>query len=73
MFALNSGAWPVALQDPAEIRDRYHRIALREARIAAESHPRGVAAMDAPRSLVDRVRAAMGLADRAPDCVGCGA
>jgi hypothetical protein len=70
MFALNSGAWPVALQDPAEKRDRSHRIAMREAAIGAESDPHGA---PSARSFGERVRAAIGLAAREPECVGCGA
>lgn len=70
MFALNSGAWPVALQDPAEQRDRYHRIALREAQIADEREPH---AGTGPRTVVDRIRSAIGLTPSNADCVACGA
>jgi hypothetical protein len=71
MFALNSGAWPVALQDPAETRDQYHRIAMREAQIVAEQDPHAGVAVTP--TLMNRVRSAIGLTSSEPDCVPCGA
>jgi hypothetical protein len=72
MFALNTGVWPVNREDPAEIRDRYHRVALHEARIAADAREEEPIRTSA-RSLADRVRLAFGLAPSEPQGVACGA
>jgi hypothetical protein len=68
----NAGTWPSTIDDPTEARDRYHRVALYEARIAAEQDRHGTA-FGARRSLVDRVRAAIGLAPSTSDTITCGA
>lgn len=68
----NTGPWPSTIDDPTEARDRYHRVALYEARIAAEQDPQG-AAFGARRSLVDRVRAAIGLGPSASHAIACSA
>ena len=68
----NQSVWPTRFEDPTEARDQYHRVALREARIAAERDPHR-ATMVAHRSLIDRVRGAIGLAPRATDTIACGA
>jgi hypothetical protein len=38
MFHLNPGAWLIGREDPDEDRNRMHRIALHEARIATDYH-----------------------------------
>ena len=43
MFHLHPGAFGIGFEDPAESRERVHRIALHEARIAQDHHA-GVAA-----------------------------
>ncbi|HEX7949458.1 MAG TPA: hypothetical protein VF494_03845 [Candidatus Limnocylindrales bacterium] len=69
-MVFNAGTWPTAADDPAEARDRYHRVALYEARIATEHGPHR-ATTTAQRSFVARVRAAVGLSPSAPDAVAC--
>jgi hypothetical protein len=71
MFALSAGVWPVNREDPTEIRDRYHRVAMHEAQVAADA--REPAARPSGRSLADRVRLAIGLAPSEPQCIACGA
>ena len=68
----NAGTWPSRFDDPTEARDRYHRVALYEARIAAEQDPHRSDA-SVRRGLFDRVRGAIGLAPRATDTIACGA
>ena len=70
MFALNAGVWPVNREDPAEVRDRDHRIALNEARIASEGRDDGFE-RSSSRSLIDRVRLAVGRAPTEPACAAC--
>ncbi|MBI3750617.1 MAG: hypothetical protein HY263_03025 [Chloroflexi bacterium] len=65
----NVGTWPSAINDPTEARDRYHLIALHEARIAAEQEPHRSAANR--RGLIDRMRAAIGLAPGARETIAC--
>ena len=66
----NAGTWPSTIDDPTEARDRYHRVALYEARIAAEHEPHRDAT-SARRSLLDRVRMAIGFGASAPDAIAC--
>ena len=70
MFALNAGVWPVDREDPAEVRDRDHRIALHEARIASEGRDEGLDRASS-HSVLDRVRLAIGLAPTEPACAAC--
>ena len=70
MFALNAGTWPATSENPSDARDRYHRVALAEARVAAEHEPH-VAAGAARTSLVGRVRAALGFSNSQPDSLAC--
>jgi len=70
MFALNAGVWPVNREDPAEIRDRHHRIALHEAQITSEGREDGFDKRSS-RSLVERVRLAVGLAPTEQPCAAC--
>lgn len=69
---LNAATWPTITESPTEARDRAHRVAFYEGRLAAKQESRR-AASNAPRSLVDRVRAAIGLTPSAPDAIACGA
>ena len=68
----NAGTWPSTINDPAEARDRYHRVALHEARVAAEHDPHRLGT-SAQRGLVDRLRAAIGISPSAPDVIACSA
>ena len=70
MFALNAGIWPATSESPSDARDRYHRVALAEARVAAEHEPH-VGADLARTSLVGRIRAALGFASSQPDSLAC--
>jgi len=72
MFALSAGVWPVNREDPTEIRDRYHRVAMHEAQVAADSREQALVRASG-RSLADRVRLAIGLAPSEPQCIACGA
>lgn len=74
MFALNTG-WPIGPSASSEDRDRFHRIALQEARVATELHPEP--ASHAP-TLIERVIAAIRRepADRTsaePNSIACAA
>lgn len=71
MFPLHPGAWPPPHEDPSEARERAHRIALREAHLAAECREDGLRRA-ALRTVADRVRLAVGLAPVEPVCVACG-
>ena len=68
----NTGTWPSTINDPAEARDRYHRVALYEARIAAEHEPHRTAA-NGHRGLIDRLRTAFGVSPSSPDAITCSA
>lgn len=68
----NAATWPTIIESPTEARDRAHRVAFYEGRRAAKQESRR-AATTAPHSLLDRVRAAIGIAPSAPDAVACGA
>jgi hypothetical protein len=70
VFALNAGAWPATREDPTEARDRYHRIALAEARTASEREPHSEPETETI-GILDRVRSALGLATTQPDSVAC--
>lgn len=72
MYALYASHWPTSLEDPTEERDRYHRIALHEARIASEWSSTA-SRRSQPAGILDRVRQAIGLAPAAPECVACSA
>jgi hypothetical protein len=72
MYALYATAWTTPPEDPTEERNRFHRIALHEARIASDW--RTTASREArPAGLLDRVRAAIGIAPAQADCVACSA
>lgn len=70
MFALNAGTWPATAESPSDARDRYHRVALAEAKVAAEHEPHAVP-MAAATSILDRVRTALGFTAGQPDTLGC--
>lgn len=63
-----AAGWPPSPEDPNTTRDRIHRIALAEARIASEHEGRSARPTDSV-GLLDRVRRAIGLAPVEPDCV----
>ena len=70
VFALNAGVWPENREDPSEIRDRYHRIAMHEAQIADEALDHHLDRTTG-RSLIERVRISIGLAPTEQPCVSC--
>jgi hypothetical protein len=70
MFALNAGNWPVDRESPSEARDRYHRVALHEAQIVSEARDER-SVLSEHRSLIARIRLAVGPTPAEPACVGC--
>jgi len=70
MFAMYANGWPSAIEDPTDERDRYHRIALHEARIASDWSAAASRRSEAA-GLLDRVRRAIGIAPAQPDCAAC--
>ena len=71
MYGMYANAWPMILDRQTEDRDRYHRIAIHEARIATDWS--GDAAPRTRPGLVGRIREALGIAAPPADCVGCAA
>jgi hypothetical protein len=72
MFPFHPDSWPLSREDPSEARERAHRVALREARLAADCREDGLRRA-ALRTVADRVRLAVGLAPAQSVCVACGA
>jgi hypothetical protein len=75
MFAFSTSPWPTLHEDPTFARERVHRAALAEARMAAEMHGEPTDRTE-PR-LADRIRQALGLTgstvNHGADCATCGA
>ena len=68
-FAVST-SWPIVAEPASADRDRFHRIALHEARIATERHETQA---DAPAGLVDRLIAAFRREPVEPECATCAA
>ena len=71
MYGMYANGWPMILDHRTEDRDRYHRIAIHEARIATEWA--GDTAQRTRPGLVGRIREVLGISAPQADCVGCAA